>query len=120
MNMNLESVNTLIRKRKAKQKKLAEIGPVITGSLSKIYRKCGKSYCRCADGEGHPAHILSYKNKKTGKNTSMYVPKAKLEEVKEWVGNHKKVKELIQEISELSRKIVKLHVTVRRAKEKKK
>jgi len=50
----------------------------------------------------------------------MYVPKAKLEEVKSWVENHKKVKELIQEISELSRKIVKLHVTVRRAKEKKK
>jgi len=63
MDMNLESVNTLIRKRKAKQKKLAELGPVITGSLSKIYRKCGKPYCRCADGEGHPANIAEQNSK---------------------------------------------------------
>ena len=90
----------LEKRREAKLKQLRQIGPFITASLVQIHRKCGKPDCRCAKGEGHPAHLLTLKVE--GKTKSIYVPKDLVDEVKEWVNNHKRLKGLTKEISKLS------------------
>jgi hypothetical protein len=33
---------------------------ILGGSLNQVTRKCGKTTCRCASGEGHPMWTLTY------------------------------------------------------------
>lgn len=37
---------------------LAQTDPLIIGSLSEVYRRCGKPSCHCAEVPGHPQAIL--------------------------------------------------------------
>ena len=91
---------------KARLKKLTEIDkPLIAASLVKIERKCGNPNCKCAKGEKHVGHILTFKEKQ--KTKSVYVPVDRLEEVREWVKENKKVKKLIKEINQLSLTLLK-------------
>lgn len=112
------SQRVLKNRRAAKLKKIAEIGPLVTGSLVKIHRKCGNKNCRCAKGEGHPAHILTMPVK--GKTKSVYVPVDLVDEVRGWVQNHKLLKTLVRDVSNLSLAIIHSHVQTNRgaAKEK--
>ncbi len=50
---------------------LQEQGPLRSGSLVTIRRKCGKPNCRCATGEGHSATYLS--TKQSGKTRMVYL-----------------------------------------------
>ena len=112
------SKKVLEKRRDAKLKKLSEIGPFVTASLVKINRKCGNKACRCAKGEGHPAHLLTRAVK--GKTQSVYVPVALVDEVKTWVENYRRLKALIREISNLSLATIHKHVPESRAARKKK
>ncbi len=112
------SPKVLKNRRDAKLKKIAEIGPLVTGSLVKIQRKCGNMNCRCAKGEGHPAHILTMVAK--GKTKSVYVPVDLVEEVREWVQNHRSLKTLVRDVSNLSLAIIRCHVAAGRGGARKK
>lgn len=112
------SKKVLEKRRAAKLKQLSEIGPFVAASLVKIKRKCGNKACRCAKGEEHPAHLLTRAVK--GKTQSIYVPVALVDEVKTWVENHKRLKALIREISDLSLATIHNHIPESRAASKKK
>jgi hypothetical protein len=56
---------------------LQEQGPLRSGSLVTIRRKCGKPNCRCACGEGHRTTYLS--TKQGGKTRMIYVSADSLE-----------------------------------------
>ncbi len=98
------------------QNKLTQVGQVnafITGSLVKIHRKCGAKNCRCAKGgEKHPAFILT--SKVRGKTKGVYVPVDKVEQVRQWTQEYRGLKKLIKEISGLSEKLIRIHVTEKR------
>jgi hypothetical protein len=53
---------------------LQECGPIRSGSLVKIVRKCGKPNCHCAAGQGHPTTYLS--SKEAGRTRMVYVSSA--------------------------------------------
>jgi len=106
------SLNVLERRRQARLKQMHSIGPVLAGSLVKIQRKCGHKACRCATGEGHPAHILTFKVK--GKTKSVYVPVNLVTEVKTWVQNHRVLKYLIREVTKLGLALIHRHVAANR------
>jgi hypothetical protein len=53
------------------QRILQEQGPIRSGSLVRINRKCGKPNCRCAAGHGHPTTYLS--SKEDGKTRMVYI-----------------------------------------------
>ena len=76
--------------------------------------RCGKPACHCAEGGGHPSWYLSFSRK--GKTEMVYVPKDDLEEVREWVGEHKRVKRLVREISDLSVELLRAEARIRREK----
>jgi hypothetical protein len=73
---------------------------VIRGSVAIRERTCGKASCRCVTrGEKHVSMYLVVCE--GGKYRQVFVPKALHEPVHAWVRNHKKARELLEEISVL-------------------
>lgn len=101
------------RRREAKLKQLAQCKPLVAASLCKVNRRCGNPNCKCARGEFHSAHALTYKVKR--KTRVVHVPKDMVEEVRRWVQEHKRVKRLVREISNNSLAIIHSHVPASRA-----
>jgi hypothetical protein len=58
-------------RREHVQSILQEQGPIRSGSLVKINRKCGKPNCHCLSGQGHPTTYLS--SKENGKTRMVYL-----------------------------------------------
>lgn len=108
------SIGVLEKRRDAKIKQLAAVGPILRGSLAEIGVTCGNPNCRCARGRKHRSHIL--KRQVRGKTQSLYVPVDMLEEARGWVEEHRRVKRLLKEISELNRSIIKAYVPTKRAR----
>ena len=99
-------------RRATKLKKFAACGPFVAASLNKVTRRCGNPNCKCAKGQPHQAHTLTFKVK--GKTKSIHVPKDLVPEVREWVRAYKRVKKLIQGISNDSVEIIRSYVPAQR------
>jgi hypothetical protein len=113
--MKIPSHPTLIRRHlDARLKEFKPEGPFVAASLVAFRRKCGRPGCHCQSGEGHLAHHLTYKVK--GKTRSVYVPQDLLPEVQQWVREHKRLKPLMRQISQLALARIATHVTDRRRK----
>ena len=108
------STGVLESRRDARIRELASVGPLLQGSLTKIRVSCGNLNCRCARGEKHHSHILTKKVR--GKTKSLYVPVDMVEEVRGWIEEHRRAKRLLKEISELNEKIIRAHVSTKRAR----
>jgi hypothetical protein len=100
-------------RRAAKLKDLAEVGPLVAGSLCRVKRRCGNPNCKCARGEVHWAYALSFKVK--GKTKTVHVPTEMVTEVQTWVREYRRVKRLLAEISRNSLAIIHRHVPRSRA-----
>jgi hypothetical protein len=70
---------------------------LIRGSLAVRARTCGKPNCRCARGEKHVSLYLV--ERENGKYRQVFIPKDLEEVVRLWVQNHRKARDLIEEIS---------------------
>jgi hypothetical protein len=112
--MKQESIQRMEQRRQAKLRELAEVGPMLQGSVAVIGVTCGNPNCRCARGDKHQSTILTKKVR--GKSKSVYIPADLQTEAKQWAENHRKLKKLIKEISDLSEKILKAHVPAKRAR----
>jgi hypothetical protein len=109
-------IGVLETRRNAKLKKLADVGPVLQGSIATVGVKCGNPDCKCAKGEKHTSNILT--KKVNGKTKSVYVPADMLEEAKKWTQEYKKLKELMKEISNYNEQILKTYVKTKKAKKR--
>jgi len=90
------STAKLIQRRDAWLKKLSELGPMTRGSLVTARRG------------GHIAHQLTVSvNSKTH---TVYVPKDMIEEVKEWIKNHRRMQRILKEVSKLNMAIIHRHI----------
>ncbi len=110
------SIEMLRRRRDARLRQLASTGPLIQGSLAEIKVRCGNPNCRCARGHKHTSHIL--KRQVRGRTQSLYVPVDMVPEVRKWVAEYRRVQELLKEISELNRQIIRAYVPTKRARAK--
>lgn len=90
------STARLIQRRDAWLAKLGKLGPVSRGSLVTARRG------------NHIAHQLTVSVK--GKTHTVYVPKDMVEEVKEWIHNHRRLQRILKEISKLNMAIIHRHV----------
>jgi hypothetical protein len=90
------SMKVLIRRRDAWMKKLAEVGPPLRGSLCSVQRG------------NHTAHQLTVSVK--GKTHTVYVPIEKVEEVTEWIQNHRTLQRILKELSKLNMALIHRHV----------
>lgn len=107
---------TLIRRMlDSRLKKLATSSPVLAASLNAYTHRCGNPACRCHHGGPlHAGQHLTFKDK--GKTRSVYVPKALLPQVRAWLAEHKRIKQLLQEIHQLSLALVRTHTRHQRRK----
>jgi len=107
-----ESLHMLSVRREARLKKLAQVRPFIAGSLAKVGVRCGNPSCRCASGQRHEAWVLTSKEK--GRTVTVHVPKGMVEEVAQWVAEHRRRKQLSREVSELGERMIRLFVRASR------
>lgn len=109
-------IRNIILRRDALVKRLKAVCPVINGSVVQGDWKCKVSGCRCQNGKLHTAVTLTWKEEK--KTRTLYIPIDLREEVKEWNEEYKRIKGLIEEISELNREIIRSYVRRKRGRER--
>ena len=74
--------------------------PFLRASLLERSRVCGKPYCRCAKGHKHRSLYLVVAAG-GGRQRQLFVPKDWEERVRQWVENHHRLKELMNQVSDL-------------------
>lgn len=104
--MNREK-RLLETKRAKLLQRINKLSPWIEGTLVTTTRFCGRKNCTChTSGQKHPVMYVTWKE--NGKTVSLYIPKNLETEVKSWVENYKRLKELIRQISDTQKDIVRL------------
>jgi hypothetical protein len=101
-------MNTTPLKRKRKQliEQLHNLGAdMLRGSLIKRSRKCGKSNCHCAKGQGHESYYLSV-SMPNRSPIMIYVSLQNKEMVKKALANYQAAQKLMEEISNINREIL--------------
>src|SRR5438105_2029111 len=106
----------LTQVRRMLHSRLRQLGsdqPILAASLAQVHKTCGQPSCACHKGGAkHQAHHLTVKE--DGKTRTIYVPVDLVDDVRTWVEEHKRLKALLAEISQLTLALVKGHVQQRR------
>ena len=95
-------------------KQLAARGPVLAASLVRIEKRCGRPGCHCETGERHVGHYVTRPVK--GRTKTVYVPLDLVEEVRSWIEEHKRLKVLVREITQLTSTVIAGHVQDKKRK----
>lgn len=111
-----KNVKFYTRQRDARLKRIHSIGPFIAGSMVKIAHTCGNPNCRCARGDKHENYYLTYKVKQ--KTQTRYIPVDMEEDVKKWTLEYKYLKCLIEDVTQLQKKIIKQYGVEKKARSK--
>jgi hypothetical protein len=88
--------------RKVEQlaKKIAELGPMLPGSISEQWNVCGRAQCRCKDPDKPmkhgPYHQLSFTV--GGRSSSMFIKKGDLAEARRRIKRYQEFKLLCIEL----------------------
>ena len=110
------TIAALEKKRACLLRLLNSGRPLLASTLSEIRTRCGKPSCHCASGEGHAAHLLT--RRENGRTRTIYVPSGLVDEVRKWVGEYRRLKELMLEITIIGEEIVRGHVKAKRKSNK--
>ncbi|MDP2734810.1 MAG: hypothetical protein Q8P12_01240 [bacterium] len=101
-----KSTKALRQRQKAILRRLPPLQAILRGSLVERYKRCGKPGCKCANGPGHgPKYYLTVSYPKRRPEMD-YVPADLQEKVKEYLENYRKVKEILEELSEINRELL--------------
>jgi hypothetical protein len=99
--------------REAKLRQLQEVGPLVAASLCHRAVRCGNPQCRCASGAKHSSWCLTFKRQ--GKTRTVHVPRDLVEEVRQWVKEYQRTKQILAQISYQSVQIIRQYVRAQRA-----
>ena len=100
-------------RREAKLRQLREVRPLVAASLCRRDVRCGNPRCQCAGGQKHEAWCLTFK--RHGRTRTVHVPRDMIEEVRQWVKEYQRTKEILAEISYQSLQIIQSYVRAKRA-----
>ena len=103
---------TIRRMLSGRLKRVVATKPLLAASLVSVRRVCGQPTCHCHRGEKHLAHQLTYKVR--GKTHTVYVPVDFTAEVRSWIEEHRRLRRLLQEITQLSLALVRSHAQERK------
>jgi hypothetical protein len=87
------------RRWRSRLAQLGASGGLIRGTILERYRLCGNPRCRCARGQKHRAVYLVLSQE--GRLRQLFIPRAYEQRVRQWVANHKELKDLLRQISEV-------------------
>jgi len=115
--MRIPEHPTLIRRMlDSRLKQLHTTQPVLAASFVQFRRHCGRPSCHCL--KGGPKHLSQHVVfQDRGRSRSVYVPLDLVEEVHSWIAEHRRLKQVLHEISQLTLALVRTHVRHRRRKQ---
>jgi len=87
----------LITRRETLLTRLVAAGNFIKGSITCVCGTCGRARCICTKKSGPKAYRLTYKDGHQ-KTQTVYIPRARLPEMKRLVANYARMRALIQQI----------------------
>lgn len=97
---------------------LPEVREILRGSLSERFLTCGKPDCRCARGERHgPVWYLSVSVDQS-QRTGTTVPSQQLEQVRRGIASYHRVKEQLEQISDINRELLRRAKSPQRPRKK--
>ena len=105
---NLLRLSTLAlrKRRQGLIQGLPPLAEILRGSLMERYLTCGNPNCKCAKGERHgPMWYLTI-TLGPGRTTGGIVPAEKVDQVRGWIENYRKVKDHLEKISEINRELL--------------
>ena len=83
------------------------IEQILRGSLIETYKRCGRPNCHCVDGPGHgPKRYLSTISRTGERPRVGYVPNAAHAEVREFLANFRKLREVLNEICAINAELL--------------
>lgn len=101
-----KSLDDLYARRFQLWRHLVNAADFVRGSVVELRRPCtrGDRCSRCRSGEKHPATYLSVSRK--GHTELLYLPKDVQPTAEEWVANYRRLMEVIEQVSEVNREIL--------------
>lgn len=107
------NIRWLTRRRDALFQQLRKPAAIVDGSLVLIARTCGNTaHCHCSKGPKHVSTYLTYGVQ--GKTHTLYIPVDLEKDVRRWSADYRHLKDLIREICDLQKAIIRRHVQERR------
>lgn len=86
---------------------LAQTGYICTGSITTVYRKCGKSYCYCAkDKKAVHGPYNVWTRKVKGKTVTRNLTNEQAELCRECIHNLRQLEGIIEKMKELTAKYI--------------
>lgn len=99
------STRALLARRRRLAVRLGDVEQVLTGSLVEQARRCGKSGCRCAEGEPHGPYAY-YAPKTAGRGRMKYVPSSLISAVRARLARGEQVEAVLVEISAINAELL--------------
>lgn len=99
------STRALLARRRRLAARLGDVEQVLTGSLVEQARRCGKSGCRCAEGEPHGPYAY-YAPKTAGRGRMKYVPSSLIAAVRACLARGEQVETVLAEISAINAELL--------------
>ena len=89
---------------------LAGVGLALPGTLMQRSVRCGYAGCRChADPPELHGPYWQWTRKRAGKTVSRLVPDDQVDDYRQWIGNHRRLRELVAELEDLTLAIADQH-----------
>ena len=87
----------------------------VGGSLSCTHRKCGKATCHCAEGDGHPIWLLTYRL--DGRKTNVVIPSSVVPALAPFVEEAQELRDAVNELVHINAQLVQLWRQEQRVKD---
>ncbi len=82
---------------------LAGLGPALPGTLIQRHVRCGRANCRChADPPDLHGPYWQWTRKTAGKTITRLVPDDQLDNYRQWLDNHRRLRALVTELEDLT------------------
>ena len=103
----IKEIEKLFKKQQELLRQVRNIGNLCRGTVVLLKQSCANKNCsKCKSGEKHPQFYLTQSRNSKSKLTFVGNKNEKI--VREWTENHKKLKQIIDELSDLNIKLLKL------------
>lgn len=98
-----KAVAKLKRQQRALLRKLAQLGPVLKGSVSARYTRCGQARCSC---QNDPSKLhgpyWQWSTSVNGKTVSRRLDDDQRQLYQQWVDNRKRLEDLVRDMHNLA------------------
>jgi len=109
MNLKNLSAAALRKRRRQLAREAPSIEQVMRGTLSEVYKRCGRPNCHCADGPGHgPKHYLSVSQAGSWPHSD-YVRNDDFGRVAQFISNLRKLCDILDEICAINTELMRRH-----------